>query len=130
MLNAHRALELACAAGGALEDRFLRVVFAEQRFFRRDSELVLIPAQAKNDLFGVEQLAGVGSRAMLAASAALHAGVGLQADDLSKILAGDQAEVFVARKRRNGAEAAAREKDRRRAQHQVQVLGVRNERQK
>ena len=34
MLDAHRALELTCAAGGALEDGFLRVVFAEEWFDR------------------------------------------------------------------------------------------------
>jgi hypothetical protein len=33
VLDAHRALELAGAAGGALEDGFLRVVFAEQRLW-------------------------------------------------------------------------------------------------
>ena len=31
VLDADRALEFACAAGGALEGGFLRVVFAEQR---------------------------------------------------------------------------------------------------
>ena len=40
------------------------------------------------------------------------------------------AEIFVAGERRNMAEAAARQKDRERAQHQMQMLGVRNQRQK
>jgi hypothetical protein len=67
---------------------------------------------------------------VLGAAAALHAGVGLQADQLGEVGAGDQAEVFIAGERGNLAEAAAGKKDGGRAEHQVQVLGVRNERQK
>jgi hypothetical protein len=67
---------------------------------------------------------------VLGAAAALDAGVGLEADQPGEVRAGDQAEVFIARERRNLAEAAAREKDGGRAENQVQVLGVGNERQK
>ena len=79
MLDADRALELACAAGGALEDGFLRVVFAEQRLVGCGAEIVEIAAQAEDDFFGVEQLAGIGGGAVLGAAAALDAGVGLEA---------------------------------------------------
>ncbi len=97
VLDADRALELAGAAGGALEDGFLGVVFAEQRLLGGRAEVVEVGAQAENDFFGVEQLAGVGGGAVLGAAAALHAGVGLQADQLGEVGAGDQAEVFIAR---------------------------------
>ena len=98
VLDAHRALELARAAGGALEDRFLRVVFAEQRFFGARADVVEIGAHAQDDFLGVEELAGVGGGAVLGASAALDARVGLQADDLGEVLARDEAEVFIARR--------------------------------
>ena len=130
MLDAHRALKLAGPAGGALEDGLLRVVLAQQRFLGCRAEFVQIGAHAQDDLFGVEHLAGVVGGAVLRAAAALHAGVGLQADELREILAGDQAEIFIAHERRNLAEAAARKKNGERAQHQVQMLGVRNQRQK
>ena len=111
MLDAHRALELARAAGGALKRGLLRVVFAEQRLFGARPEVVQIAAQAEDDFFRVEQLAGVVGRAVLRAAAALHAGVGLQADKLRQILAGDQAEVLIAGERRNlGRSCRAREK--------------------
>jgi hypothetical protein len=100
VLDADRALELACAAGGALEDGFLRVVLAEQRFFGGGAEVVEVGADAEDDLFGVEELAGVGGGAVLGAAAALDAGVGLQADELGEVLAGDEAEVFIAGERR------------------------------
>ena len=64
---------------------------------------------------------------MLGAAAALHAGVGLQADELREVGAGDEAEVFIARERGNLREAAAGEKDGDRAEQQVQVLGVGND---
>ncbi len=101
VLDADRALELAGAAGGALEDGFLRVVLAEQRLVRSGAEVVEIGAHAEDDFFGVEQLAGVGGGAVLGAAAALDAGVGLQADELREVGAGDEAEVFIAGERRN-----------------------------
>ncbi len=96
VLDADGALELACAAGGALEDGLLGVVFAEQGLFGGGAEVVEIGAEAENDFFGVEELAGVGGGAVLGAAAALHAGVGLQADELREVGSGDEAEVFVA----------------------------------
>ena len=101
VLDADRALEFACAAGGALEGGFLRVVFAEQRLIGWRAEIVEVVAQAENDFLGVEELAGVGGGAVLGAAAALHAGVGLQADQLGEVGAGDEAEVFIADERRN-----------------------------
>ncbi len=67
---------------------------------------------------------------MLGATAAFNAGVGLKADQLREVGSGDQAEVFIAGERRDLAEAAAGKKDGGGAEDQVQVLGVRNERQK
>ena len=45
------------------------------------------------------------------------------------VLAGVEAEILVARQRRNLAETVAPQKDRHRTQRQVQMLGVRNQRQ-
>ena len=101
MLDADRALEFARAAGGALERGFLRVVLAEQRLLRVRAEVVQVAAHAQDDFFRVENLAGVGGRAMFGAAAALDAGVGLQRDDLRQVLAGDEAEIFIAGQRRN-----------------------------
>ena len=42
MLDAHRALKFAGAAGGALERGFLRKIFAEQRLLRGGAEIVQI----------------------------------------------------------------------------------------
>ncbi len=130
VLDADRALELARAAGGALEDGLLRVVFAEKRLIGCGAEVVEVGADAEDDFFRVEQLAGVGGGAVLGAAAALHAGVGLEADQLREVGAGDEAEVFIAGERRDLAEAAAGEKDGEGAEQQVQVLGVGNDGQK
>ena len=124
VFDADRALELAGSAGGALEGGFLGVVLAEEGLFGRGAEFVEIAADAEDDFFGVESFAGVGGGAVLGAAAALDAGVGLQADELGEVLAGDEAEVFIAGERRNIAEAAAGEEDGDRAEDQVQMLGV------
>ena len=49
---------------------------------------------------------------------------------LRDVFAGIEPEIFVAGERRNAAETVPLEEDRDRAQHQVQMLGVRNQRQK
>ena len=46
------------------------------------------------------------------------------------VFAGDQAEIFVAREFRDIAEALALQENRQRAQHQMQMFGVRDQRQK
>ena len=130
VLDAHRALELAGAAGGALKSCFLGVVFAQQRLFRGRAEVVQIAAQAEDNFFWIQQLAGIGGGTVLGAAAALYTGVGLQGCQTGEISAGDEAEVFVAHQRRNLAEAAAREKNGGRAKNQVQVLGVGDDGQK
>ena len=130
MLDADRALELARAAGRALEDGLLGVVFAEQGLVAGGAEVVEVGADAEDDFFGVEELACVGGRAVLGAAAALYAGVGLEADDLREIGAGDQAEVFVAIEGRDLTEAAAGKKDGEGAEQQMQVLGVGDDGQK
>ena len=66
---------------------------------------------------------------MLGAAAAFDAGVGLQGGDAREVLAGIEAEILVACERRNFAEAVALEEDRKRAQDQMQMLGVRDQRQ-
>ena len=48
VLDAHRALELAGAAGGALEGHLLGVVLAQQRLVRRRAEVVQVAAQAED----------------------------------------------------------------------------------
>ena len=105
VLNTDRALEFAGAAGGALEERLLRVVLTQQRLVRRGAKVVQIGAEAEDDFLGVEQLAGIGGGAVLGAAAALHAGVGLQAGQPGEVYAGDEAEVLVADERRNLREA-------------------------
>src|ERR1700679_3746194 len=67
MFNADRTLELACAAGGALEDGFLRVVFAEKRFLCRWADVVEIRAQAENNFFWIKDLSRVIGRAVFGA---------------------------------------------------------------
>src|SRR5579864_3635875 len=66
---------------------------------------------------------------MLGAPAALHAGIGLQRVELRNIFTGVEPEIVVADKRRNLAELVAFEEYRDGAEHQVQMLGVGNERQ-
>jgi len=61
---------------------------------------------------------------VLGAAAALYAGVGLEADDLREIGAGDQAEVFVAIEGRDLTESCRGKKDGEGAEQQMQVLGV------
>ena len=76
-----------------------RVVFAEEGLIGCGAEVVEVGADAEDDFFGVEELAGVGGGAVLGAAAALDAGVGLEADELREVRAGDEAEVFVAGER-------------------------------
>src|SRR5581483_9490593 len=99
-------------------------------FFRRGAAVIEVRAQTEHDLFRVENLAGVVRGAVLGAAAAFDAGVGLQADELGEIFSSDKAEVLITMERRNLAEAAARKKDGKRAEYQVQVLGMRDHRQK
>jgi hypothetical protein len=81
VLNAHRALEFARSAGGALEDGLLRVVLAQQGLIGGAGQASFKYARTpEDDFFGVEQLASIRGWAVLCAAAALHAGVGLQAD--------------------------------------------------
>ena len=107
VFDADRALELTSSAGGALKGGFLGVVLAEEELFGRGAVFVEIAANAEDDFFGVEDLAGVVGGAVLGAAATLDAGIGLQADELGQVLAGDEAEVFIAGERRNIAEAAS-----------------------
>ena len=106
-----------------------RDVLAQQRLFGGRAEFVQVAAHAQDDLFRVENLSRVGRRTMLGAAAALDAGEGLQRVDARHVLAGIQAEILVAGERRNAAEALPLEEYRDRTQHQVQMLGVRNQRQ-
>src|SRR6478735_5192310 len=105
-------------------------MLAEERLCGVGTEIVQVAAHAQRDLLGVENLAGVVGWTMFGAAAALDAGVRLQRDNLRQILAGVQAEIFIAGERWNFGEAAAREKYRKRAQNQMQMLGVRNQREK
>ena len=70
----------------------------KKRFFRARADVVQVGPHAQDDFLGVEELSGVGGGAMFGAAPALHARIGLQADDLSKVLPGHQAEVFIARR--------------------------------
>ena len=145
MLDADRALELAGAAGGALEGGFHGEVvcggivgrsvagrvakLVQQRRFARRAEGVEVRPHAEDDFLRVEDFAGVGGGAVLGAAAALDAAVGFERDELRDVLAGDEAEVFVADQWRDRGEAVAFEEDSERAEDEVQVLGVRDQRQ-
>ena len=84
---------------------------------------------AEDDLFGVERFAGVVGRAVFGATAAFDAGEGLEGEELGDVFGGDEAEVFIAVERRDGAEFAAREENGDGAQDQVEMLGVGDERE-
>ena len=128
MLDADGALEFAGSAGGALEGRFLRKILAEQRLLAAGAEFVEVAADAKRDFFGVENFAGVERGAMFGAASAFDAGVGLERDDLGEVLAGIESEILIADQRGDLGESAAREENGRGAQHQVEMLGVRDQR--
>ena len=66
---------------------------------------------------------------MLRATAAFHAGEGLQSLDSSDILARDEAEILVAGEFRDIAEERAFQKDRSGTQDQMQVLRMGDQRQ-
>ena len=129
MLYPHRTLKFAAAARGALEGRLFADVLAQQRRFVAGAEFVEVIAQPQDDLFRVEHLARVGRGTVLGAAPALHAREGLQRVDARHVLARVQSEILVAGERRNPAEALPLQEHRRRTQHQVQMLGVRNQRQ-
>ncbi len=66
---------------------------------------------------------------MLAATAAFDAGVGLERDDLRDVFAGVESEILVAGERGNLAEAIAFQEDGERADDQMEMFGVRDQRQ-
>jgi hypothetical protein len=76
---------------------------------------------------GLRSVSDAGGGAVFGAAAALDAGVGLEADQLREVCAGDEAEVFIACEWRDLAEAAAGEEDGEGAEQQVKVLGVGND---
>ena len=135
MLDADRALELAGAAGGALEGslhgeevcggvvrgRVRRGVaeFVEERGFAGRAEGAEVGPHAENDFFGVEDLAGGGSGAMLGAAAAFDATIGFEGDELGDVFAGYEAEIFVSDQRLDLGEAVALEKDGERGEDEV-----------
>ena len=127
MLYAHRTFELARAAGGALERCFLGDVLAEQRRFAGRSQLVEVFAQAQDDLLGVQYLPRGIRGTVLGAAPALDARVGLQGVDARNVLSRIEAEILVARERRNAAEARAAQEHGDGAERQVQMLGVWNQ---
>jgi hypothetical protein len=127
MLDSDGTLELARAAGGAFEGGFERQLpvagcrlqvgvteVGEERDFGVWAEGVEVGTRAEDDLFGVEDFAGVGGWTVFGAAAALDATVGLEGDDLGEVLASDEAEVLyvlVRGERWDGGEAVALEED-------------------
>src|SRR6185312_7581376 len=81
------------------------------------------------DQLRIQFLTGIIGGAMLSAASALDAGIGLERRDAGNIFSRNKAEVFIARKRRNVAESAAVQENCERAQDQMKVLRVRNQRQ-
>src|ERR1019366_5273183 len=123
---AHRALELAGPARGALERRLFTDVLAQQRHFVSRTEFLEVTAHPQDDLLRVENLPCIGRRTVLRAAPALYAGEGLQRVDARYVLTGIEAEILIAGQRRNPAEPLPLEEHRGRAQHQVQMLGLGN----
>src|SRR5215469_15751886 len=130
MLNADGALKFATAAGSALEHGFFRNVRAQQSGLGGGSFGAQVRAKPEDDLLRVEFLAGIERGAVLGAASALDAGKGLERIDIRDVLAVHQAEVFVARERRNIAETLALQQDRRRAQYQMKMFRMGDEREK
>src|SRR6185436_16703427 len=108
---------------------FLGNIFSQQRLHSAGAELIEIFANAENDFLRIEYLAGVKCRAKLRATAALHARVGLERNQLGDVLTGIQAEIVIVGQRWNFAESVTARENRHRAQQQMQVLGVRDQRQ-
>src|ERR1019366_2348189 len=129
MLNAHRTLEFAGPARSALENRFHRQMFPQQQLIALRPKFIQVMPRTENDFFGIQNLAGGVGGTMLGAASTLYARVGLQRDDLRHILARVKAEILIAHQRRDAAEPVALQKDRQRTQHQVHMLGARNQRQ-
>src|SRR5271165_242420 len=128
MLDADGTLEFARAAGGALKWRNAGDVFSEQRFFALGTEFVQITPHAERDFLRVQDLSGIGRRAVFGAASALDARIRLERDQFGYVLAGVETEILVARKRRDLAELLAFEEHGDGTQNQVQVLGVRDQR--
>src|ERR1035437_3012024 len=128
MLYAHRTLELARSAGGAVERSLFGNALAEQRRFASRPELAEVSPQTENDLLRVQDLSGVVGRAVLRAASALHARVGLQRVNAGDVLARIQPEVLFAGERRNAAESLAPQEHGDGAERQVQVLGAGDQR--
>src|SRR5689334_15860399 len=95
MLYPDRALEFAGAARRALKDRLLGNVHAHQRSFVSGTVLIQIMTHSQNDFLGVEDLAGVGRRAMLGTASAFDARKSLQRVQLRDILPCIEAEIFI-----------------------------------
>ena len=134
-----RALKLAAAAGGALEGCLHREVFCwwiVGRFFRSFDQqrrigacakLVQVSAQAEDDLFGIEYLSGRRCRTVFGAASALYTAISLQRDELRDIFPRHQSKVLISGQWRNLREAIALQENSQRAQHQMQVFGMRNQ---
>src|SRR5579883_289349 len=130
VLDADRALVFAASAGGALERGLLGNMRSEQRRLARRAVLLEVAAQAENDLLRIEDLARIERGAVLGAASAFHAREGLERVDAGDVLARHEPEILVARERRDAAEAIALEEYGERAEGEMQVLGVRDQRKK
>jgi hypothetical protein len=86
-----------------------------------------VGAEAEDDLLGVEKLAGVIGGAVFSAAAAFDAGERLEGGKLRDVLAGDEAEVFVAVEGRDVAELAQGQEYGDGAEDEVEMLGVGDE---
>src|SRR5262245_19360325 len=129
MLDPDRTLVFARPTSCALEGRFFGNVFRQQRLGCVRPVLVQIVAYSERDLLRIEDLSRVVRRAVLRTAPALDARIGLQRYKLGDVLARVESEIFVTGQRWNLAESVSLEKNRHRTQNQVQVLGMRDERQ-
>src|SRR5579862_8427261 len=101
MLDPHRTLVFAGAAGGALKRGLLGNETSQNRLFRSRPVRIQISANAQRDFFRIENLVRVERRTMLGAAPALHAGINLKRNQPGDVLAGSESEIFVSGQRRN-----------------------------
>ena len=127
MLDAHRALKLARAARRALKRRLLRVVFAQQRLLRSRAHTHSgTPRSPSTISFGFSSLPVLAAGQCSVQRPHSTHEYACRLTSRVRSLPATSPKSSSPLQRRNPAEPSARQKYRHRAQHQVQMLGVRN----
>src|SRR6185312_9817706 len=130
MLDSHRALVFAGSACRALKDRRLRNGCPNNWCIARIAVFIQISPHPENDLLRIQLFAGVVGGTMFRTTPAFNTRINLQRRELRNVLSRVEPKVFITGERRDGAERTARQEDRHRAEHQMQMLRMRDQRQK